>query len=234
VFVQQPLTPQFRAFLAQRELQTVTPPDPPAKTTIEFTIGLDLGKSRDYSVLCVIQRTAPPVGEATYAVRHLHRWPLGTPYAKVANEVAELAYRPALGFPRIAADVTGVGQAVMEMIRAALRAKAGGGRPVQLCPVVIAGGHAVRMDTERTWHVAKGQLVSVLQALLSSRRLQIAKELPETKALVAELKAFSAKITTSGNEKYEALQERLHDDMVLALAMALWLADKARGRFEIL
>jgi hypothetical protein len=72
------------------------------------------------------------------------------------------------------------------------------------------------------------------QALLSSRRLKIAKELAEAELLVAELTAFSAKITLAGNETFEAWRERDHDDMVLAVALALWLAENApRGRFEI-
>jgi hypothetical protein len=100
--------------------------------------------------------------------------------------------------------------------------------------MVIGGGHTVSRDADLNYRVAKVQLVSVLQAMLSSHRLKIATGLPETGILVAELKTFSAKITAAGNEKYEALRERDHDDMVLAVAMALWLAENApRGRFEI-
>ena len=59
-------------------------------------------------------------------------------------------------------------------------------------------------------------------------------ELPEAEILVAELKAFSVKITQAGNETFESWRERDHDDMVLAVAMALWLAERApRGRLEI-
>ena len=71
----QPFSPRFQAL---REWDTaVAVPEEPV-TAVEFTIGLDLGKSQDYSALCIVQRTAPPQGEATYSVRHLHRWPLGT------------------------------------------------------------------------------------------------------------------------------------------------------------
>ena len=51
---------------------------------------------------------------------------------------------------------------------------------------------------------------------------------------MAELLTFSTKMSAAGNEKYEALRERDHDDMVLAVAMALWRAEKSpRGRLEI-
>ena len=169
-----------------------------------------------------------------YSVRHLHRWPLGTSYAKVAEDVAEYAYRPGLCYPRIAADATGVGQAVMEMIAEELRVKAGDGQQVDLCPIVIGGGHAVSRGPDMTFRIAKVQLVSVLQAMLSGHRLKIATGLPEAGVLMAELLAFSTKMSAAGNEKYEALRERDHDDMVLAVAMALWLAEKSpRGRLEI-
>jgi hypothetical protein len=234
MFRNPPMTPRFRAAWAQRQENATPAPDLPPESSVEYTIGLDLGKLQDYSALCVIERTAPPAGKATYAVRHLRRWPLGTNYTIVAADVAELAYRPELNLPRIAADATGVGTAVMEMIEQSLRAKAGDGRQVDLWPVLIGGGHSVRCDSKLTWHVAKAQLVSVLRALLSGRRLKIANELAEAAILFAELKAFSVKLTQAGNERFEAWRERDHDDLVLAVAMALWLAENGpRGRFEI-
>ena len=117
----QPFSPRFRAM---QIWETAEPLPELPETLVEFTIGLDLGSLEDYSALCIVERTAPPEGEATYSVRHLHRWPLGTSYAKVAEDVAEYAYRPGLCYPRIAADATGVGQAVMEMIAEELREKA--------------------------------------------------------------------------------------------------------------
>jgi hypothetical protein len=229
----QPLSPHFRALRAQWAADAPLP-DLPPQTEIEYTVGLDLGQLQDFSALCVVERTAPPDGETTYAVRHLHRWPLGTAYTTIASDVADTAYRPALGRPSIAADATGVGQAVMEMVGGALRARAGDERGVALCPVLITGGQAVTRASDLTWHVAKVELVSVLQALLSSRRLKIAVELPEAGILIEELKAFKAKITVAGNETFGAWRERDHDDLVLAVALALWLAENApRGRFEI-
>ncbi len=148
--------------------------------------------------------------------------------------MAALAYRPELNLPRVAADATGVGTAVMEMVGQALRARAGDGRQAMLCPILIGGGHAVSHAPDGSWRVAKVQLVSVLQALLSGRRLKIATGLPDAAVLVAELKAFSVKITPAGNEAFEAWRERDHDDLVLAVALALWLAENAlRGRLDI-
>jgi hypothetical protein len=121
----------------------------------------------------------------------------------------------------------------MELVRAALFAKAAGGQAADLHPILITGGQAVSRAPDLTWHVAKVELVRVLQASLSSRRLKIASELPEAGILTAELQAFRSKITGAGNETFGAWRERDHDDMVLAVALALWLTENApRGRFE--
>lgn len=44
--------------------------------------------------------------------------------------------------------------------------------------------------------------------------------------LVKELLNFKVTISTSGHDSYEAWREGDHDDLVLATAMALWLAER--------
>jgi hypothetical protein len=202
------------------------PPEP------EFVVGLDLGQQSDFSALCIVQRDQPDDGEPSYAVRHLHRWPLGTPYLTIAADVAALAYRPELRMPRIAADMTGCGRPVMEQIGVELD-KAKGDRPaIDLVGIVITSGHSESIVSYAERHVAKSVLVSVLQAILP--RLAVAKELPHSATLVAELKSFRVKITASRNETFESWRERDHDDLVLAVALALWLSDRApRGRLWV-
>ena len=58
--------------------------------------GLDLGQMQDYSALVVVERTNLPdparPGKKVYhfAVRHLHRWPLGTAYPAIVTDVKAL------------------------------------------------------------------------------------------------------------------------------------------------
>ena len=54
----------------------------------------------------------------------------------------------------------------------------------------------------------------------------IARALPEAPVLVEELQNFKLKITTAGNDTYEAWRESDHDDLVLAVAMAAWYGEK--------
>src|SRR5438477_511373 len=68
-----------------------------------------------------------------------------------------------------------------------------------------------------------------VQVLLQSGRLKIAEGLPDTKTLVRELLNFKVKIDpVTAHDSYAAWRENIHDDLVLAVAMALWLAEKVQ------
>jgi len=114
-------------------------------------------------------------------------------------------------------DITGVGQAVLDVLKAA--------RPqAHVRPILITGGHQVTEEVG-AYHVPKKELVSTLQVLLQARRLRVA-PLPERELLVKELLNFKVKITVSANEIYESWRERDHDDLVLSVAMAAWIGER--------
>jgi hypothetical protein len=77
-----------------------------------------------------------------------------------------------------------------------------------------------------SWQVPKKELVSTLQVLLQTRRLQVAQRLPQAAALERELHAFRVRITESAHEMFGAERERDHDDLVMALALAAWVAER--------
>jgi hypothetical protein len=95
-----------------------------------------------------------------------------------------------------------------------------------LIAVNITGGHQVTRKFS-TVNVPKKELVSAVRSVLEGRRLQIARQLREAQTLRKELGTFSTKITQAGNETYEALRSRDHDDLVLAVALALWRGENA-------
>jgi hypothetical protein len=190
----------------------------------DHVAGLDLGQATDHTALAVLERrwaAVPGTGRRLpfLTVGHLVRWPLQTAYTAIAADLAALVRRPPLRVPSVAVDRTGVGAAVLEIIRQA--------RPAaRLVPVLITGGFQVTRDEDGVgWHIPKKDLVSTLTALLQSRRLRIA-ALPERALLTAELAAFRVRVTPSANETFEAWRERDHDDLVLAVAMAAWLASR--------
>jgi hypothetical protein len=99
-------------------------------------------------------------------------------------------------------------------------------------PITItAGSEVVREKTG--WHVPKKDLIGVLQVLLQTRRLRVAKLLPHAATLVRELEAFRVKVTSKANETFESWREKDHDDMVLSIAMGAWIGEKGMKQFWI-
>lgn len=200
-------------------------PQPPPPSGERWIVGLDLGQSMDFTAMVTLKRTTVRTEKETYrqyALPHIKRWPLGTTYDAIVADLQvmlpKLPDRPAL-----VVDGTGCGRPVVDMIRRAhlpLRS---------LSPVIISGGaNEGKVGSYRT--VPKRDLVGATMAVMHRGRLHIAKGLPETENLVKELRAFTAKITTAGNEKYENdWRVAPHDDVILALALALE-HDKATWR----
>jgi hypothetical protein len=186
-----------------------------------FFVGLDLGQLRDYTALIVLEKVEQPGASLIYHLRHLHRFPLGTSYTDILHQVSGLLQRaPLASASRLIVDGTGVGVPVVNMLHQA-------GLPV--VPIWITGGDTVSR-AGRIIRVPKRDLVSVLQVLFQAGRIKIAPSLPLGPALVEELMNFRAKITAAGNDTYEAWRERDHDDLVLALAIAAWYAERSRHR----
>lgn len=69
----------------------------------------------------------------------------------------------------------------------------------------------------------KRELVGTTQAALQTRQLKLSRKLPELGVLTQELQNFQVSISDNGFDSYNA-RTGAHDDLVLALAMALWLA----------
>ena len=188
----------------------------------DYFLGLDLGQTRDFTALAVLERQ-PPTDAGTaveppeYALRHLHRFPLGTPYTEIVPAVAALVRSGPLAESPVVVDQTGVGRAVVDMLRQAIG---------WVVPVSITGGHAVIVTEDRSFHVPKKELVTCLQVMMQSRRLRIARGLHEAAVLVRELQQFQVKITAEANETFGVWREGQHDDLVLAVALACWWAER--------
>jgi hypothetical protein len=197
-----------------------------------LTLGLDLGKVTDYSALAIAEERAllvesgvprePPrprwPDPPDYAVPWLQRWPLQTPYHAIAAEVGALVTTLAARRPRpvlaLYVDGTGVGTAVVELLA---RQPALGA--ILQAVTITAGNGAIRVPGG--WHVGKSELVATAQVALQGGRLKVAAGLPEAATLVAELRGFEVKYTEAANQVFRH-REGEHDDLLLAVALALW------------
>ena len=88
-----------------------------------FITGLDLGQVNDFTALAVLEQTLIDSSDVphrwTYSVRHLERFQLGTSYPDIVARVGEIISAPTLQQSVLATDKTGVGQAVVDMLRGA-------------------------------------------------------------------------------------------------------------------
>src|SRR6266699_1191723 len=147
-----------------------------------------------------------------FQVGHLERVPLGTPYPGIVSHVGRLL-RKLPGCSELVIDFTGVGRPIFDMFVYS------GIFPIG---VVITAGNTETRDG-MTCSVPKLTLVSRLQALLHEGRLKIQRELDEAETLVRELRDFRAEFTAAGHLTFNARCGK-HDDLVLALAIAVWRA----------
>ncbi len=192
-----------------------------------FYLGLDLGQSADFSALAIIERQKRESMsfEPVYHCRHLHRWPLRTSYPTIVADTVRMlgSGHVQKGMePTLAVDSTGVGAPVVDLFkREHMRA--------DLVPIQITGGDSVTREHGMT-RVPKRDLVSTAQVYLQSGRLKIAPELPDAPTLVRELENFQVKISLdTAHDSYGAWREGSHDDLVLAVCLALWVAESASG-----
>lgn len=196
------------------------------KTRVQYFSGLGLGQAQQFSALAVLEKTTVTAGKevkpASYALRHLERWPPGTPYAEIFARVAGAFAEAPLANSDLVVDQTGVGKPVITMLRKA-------GAKARLRLVTISSGQKATFEPGAGWLVPRKELVGVMQVLLQGQRVKIAPSLPHAERLVRELVNFKAKVTAASELALEAWREGEHDDLVLACATAAWEAERARG-----
>ena len=185
-----------------------------------YFVGLDLGQSQDFSALAVIERTGETKDTYQFACNHLQRWKLRTSYPQIVADTVEMMNSKPLQsgrqHPMLAVDATGVGAPVIDLFK---RTK----HNSYLEPIQITGGADVTKENGVT-RVPKRNLVSTVQVYLQSGRFKIAGKLPEADTLARELQNFQVKINDNAHDSYGAWREGTHDDLVLAVALALWTA----------
>jgi hypothetical protein len=194
-------------------------------------VGVDLGQSTDPTAICVMNHRVIPLDKFThddkrrilkqekaehFDVRHLERLPLGMPYPQQIQRVVDLLARPPLNLvkPKLVIDETGVGRPVGDMFDVA------GLYPNRV--TITAGLEATRHGAS-TWHVPKGMLISNLEARSHTGELRIAAAATDAGALKSEMHDFKRKVSEAGRATYAA-RVGAHDDLVLCVAIALWMA----------
>lgn len=191
---------------------------------------IDLGETTDYTAHSILEQgpLRPPVERWSdplpeYHVTHLERYQ-HRPYPDIVRSVSQMLRGPiCAGESALILDITGVGRPVWQMFREALGDLAGW---LTIIPITITGSGKAHPDGG-SLHVPKQLLANTVAAILHQDRLVFAKELLEAKTARSELGAFRVKYTEHGNVGFSA-REGKHDDVVLSVAMGLYVAELYR------
>jgi hypothetical protein len=186
---------------------------------VRFFVGLDLGQSRDPSAIAVLE------ADDGLVLRYLERAPLGTPYPELVEWVRDIVTADRLrGQCGLAVDGTGVGAPVVDMLRVARLG-------CEVSDVTMTGGdresdRGSQWNAPR-WNVPKRDLIAGLQVALANKQLRIPTRLPDAMALVQELVDIKMTQREQGRVRIGADGFGQHDDMAIALALAVWRSKKA-------
>jgi Protein of unknown function (DUF3631) len=135
----------------------------------------------------------------------------------MVRDIGTMLTRPPLNGSKVELiiDETGVGRAVGDIFNSH------GLKPLRIS---ITAGHEATQSGYNRYSVPKQELVSAIDAMLHT-------ELRESATLESELKDFRRHVSEAGRYSYAA-REGKHDDLVLAVAIALWRAVKRKARFD--
>jgi hypothetical protein len=213
---------------------------------VGFFIGVELGQVSDVTALSVLESQVLPVfrteevyGEhwvdvhpiyrggdgmevrehppVTFALRHLERIPAGVSYPEIVSRVESLNRQ--LKTPATLLDATGVGKAAVALFRAS---------NFNLSVFTLMAGNQMVQEGS-SYRIPKRDVISTTQVLLQTGRLKIARSLPHAAFLARELVNFRLKVTSKGPEDVLDWREGPGDDLVLALAIAAWQAERNLG-----
>lgn len=198
---------------------------------IALNIGIDVGKRHDPTAIVVAvaeERRNQGRWETHYSVPFLKRLELNTPYPEQARQLLEISKNATKRFWNehdnrgtirgqfhIFADVTGVGDAVIDML------KPGAKSIGILHPCRFVAGDRLNKVNYREYMIGKAHFVSRLQVLAESKLIHLPPGHPEAEQLAQEMLDFDIDVDeASGKATFGAIRPGTHDDMVTALGLA--------------
>lgn len=184
-----------------------------------ISIGLDVGREHDPAALAVLHSggTRPDSHRPHWHTLSIGNLELGTPYQQLAEIVVQLGGEfTEAGYPVVATiDATGIGAAVVELARTAAP-------ELHIIALTIGAARTLTHNGPDDYTVGKHRLTETLQIALQQRGLTVPAS-AGARELRSQLDRFVQKPTPSGYRRHEAA--RGHDDLVLALELALWTGD---------
>lgn len=200
-------------------------------------IGVDLGRLNDFAAPVIFEDElvqkpvqampldvpprfidVPSLLVRRYNLVDMAQW-RGVSYPQIARRIRDIVVSPLISRDYIlAVDATGVGQAVVDLLR----------DDYGLFPVGITftSGKSVTQSVFG-YNVPKRDLVVNLQVLYQTERIRIAADLELGGLYKEQLRHFTSVVDRkTGHEGFEADNEAIHDDLPMASAIVLWYAEQ--------
>lgn len=156
--------------------------------------------------------------DGRHRIRWIERVTLGTHSPAVVDRIAVVSEAAATwGHAVIVLDATGVGRPDVDMLKRRTS--------VPLRAVTFTSGSDEAHPSYNVHRVPKVDLVTSLEVVLQTRRIEVVPDCPLQHELAAELSAFDFALSAHGRASFEAASGS-HDDLVLALCLAVWWGDK--------
>lgn len=183
-------------------------------TPVNSALGVDLGEAQDFTALATVRQ----IGDA-FECTYLARPPLGTTYERVNANILQIMGKPDYADTTLVVDATGVGRPVVE------RMEDIGLNPI---PVVITGGvNEIHEPGDWSWRIPRKTLITVAQICFQRDLIKMPPNNPLAKEAEQEIRSIRRKVNPDrAGDKFEAGRESEHDDIMLALCLALWQATK--------
>ena len=189
---------------------------------MRYWVGVDFGQANDFTAVTVMERV-----DQDLHIPYLSRPPLRTSYERIAagvvDRLCKLEPVGAFGERReigLCVDGTGVGRAVVDMLREQL-ARRRDTPTVNFWPVVVTGGNRV---TRQGGYLAvpKRNLITAGVVALQSGRLKVGASVENRDVLMQELRDYRLKINVRGHDQYEPRRIGAHDDLLFSMCLAAW------------
>lgn len=199
-----------------------------------FIAGLDVGQMNDVSALVIVEREMRLLYgrlEPYFFAGYLERIPLQTPYPAMVRGVRDRVEKlpQDLGTALIV-DATGVGRPVVDQFREGWtsfdrftqRPITLPGKPSIVALTLTASTEPRKIERWDEQYVPKRDVIMTLMLTLQQDRLQAAAGLGELMMLIQEARNFQWKVSKAGDDLYGQWREGKHDDLLLAVAIAVW------------
>jgi len=188
--------------------------------------GLDVGRVVDHSALSALVRYVFPIENnlstlvTKYYCVYLNRYDLKTPYEKIEDDAQKWwNWADIAGYRKyFIMDMTGVGAPVLEGIRR---------RRVRTIGVTLTAGNQESNPDIDQYNVPKAALTTQLMRTSQMGRLKgYPNEVKWWKELKEEMGSFGYDINKQGVMTYESMDDKIHDDLVISVALPIWFGER--------